>query len=465
MTDIRKKIPMSVFIQTRYASRLRVKQITASSRARDQSVAWIRQSSKEEEAFKEIVKVDPLVRQKSAQVRSCLEHIKPNAMPQPKTMTFSERQSHDDILLKDIIAPSFRGDIGCIDLGPFGQVSATHGDIFNESSSTVSVFPVPPNLMPYRGLSLAALEHGGDALLRELFSTARAMYSEHVVSPVADTDETAARQRKPVNRGLPLGSVIPVQKALFVVVPFFWQGSASDANQRLRFVLKSVVDYAIRNADNSVKRIVIPHLGRGVYGYEASWSTEALVEEAIECLLQLDYPEAVKTNIAEVVFIDNDLSVAEEFKDAIDSLADRWLPERRLISAPQYLSRSTRRMIVMDEASELSTMRRRDKYKFKQHHGRIGNRGGRYFRATLQPWIWRTQKLLEPPALLVKEKTGEISDKQLPARPYYFRGLSHTLFPTSHLRTGFPSMRRSASGQFVGVNRQPDTQKLAKPRT
>jgi ABC-type lipopolysaccharide export system ATPase subunit len=41
--------------------------------------------------------------------------------------------------------------------------------------------------------------------------------------------------------------------------------------------------------------------------------------------------------------------------------------------------------------------------------------------------------------------------------------LSHTLFPMNH-RTGFPAMRRSRSGQMVGVNRQPDTQKISKPK-
>jgi hypothetical protein len=121
-------------------------------------------------------------------------------------------------------------------------------------------------------------------------------------------------------------------------------------------------------------------------------------------------------------------------------------------------------MIVMDENSELSTMRRRDKYKFKQYHGKLRNKGGRYFRETIQPWIWRTQKVLEPPPLLVNKQSGEIADKQREARPYFFRGLSHTLFPVN-LRTGFPSLRRGRNGQLVGVKKQPDTQKIAKPRT
>jgi hypothetical protein len=451
--------------QTRRASRLRVKQIASASKARDQHISWIRQSNKEEEAAKEILRIDPIVRPKAYQVKSSLEYVGPNAIPERKTRSESDNAVTEEVLLRDILEPSFKNEMGSIDLGPFGRISVSHGDIFQQHSGSVTVFPVPPNLMPYRGLSLAALENGGDNLLRELFATARALYSEHIISPVADSDESAARQRKPPNRGLPLGSVIPVDESLFVVVPFFWQGSGADANQRLRHALKQVVNHAIQSAEQPVKRLVIPHLGRGVYGYEADWSTGALVEEAIECLLQLDAPEAIKTQLTEIVFIDNDLSVAEEFKDAIDVLADRWLPERRLISAPQYLSQVTRRMIVMDEQSELSTMRRRDKYKFKQYHGRIGNRGGRYFRETLQPWIWRTQKLLEPPPLMINEQTGHISEKQLPARPYFFRGLSHTLFPTGNLKTGFPALRRSGSGQLRGVNRQPDTQKLAKPRT
>ena len=449
---------------TRSASRLRVKQITASSRARDQHISWIRQSNREEEGYKEILKVDPIIRRKEYQVKSSLEFTGPNALPKSKEPNSEEKGEQEETLLRDILEPSFKDEIGSIDFGPFGRISAVHGDILQQPSGTMVVFPIPPNLMPYRGLSLAALESGGESRLRELFSTARSMYSEHVISQVADTDEETARSRQPANRGLPLGSVIPVKDALFVVVPFFWQGSGSDANQRLRYALKQVVDYASKTSEVPIRRLVIPHLGRGVYGYEADWSTEALVEEAIESLLQLDSPEAVKTELTEICFIDNDLSVAEEFKDAIESLADRWLPERRVTTAPQFLAKASQRMIVMDEQSELSTMRRRDKYKFKQYHGRLRNLGGRYFRETLQPWIWRTQKVLEPPPLLVNAKTGEISNKQLEARPYYFRGLSHTLFPVN-LRTGFPAMRRTARGQLMGVNRQPDTQKIAKPRT
>ena len=447
--------------QIRSASRLRVKQIAAASRAKDQHISWIRQSNKEEEAYKEILRIDPMLRRKEDQIKSSLEFVGPNSLPRKKDPTANETRATEDALLRDILEPNFKNELGSIDLGPFGRISACHGDIFKQPSGTVAVFPIPPNLMPYRGLSLAALENGGDSLLRELFSTARSMYSDHVISPVADNEEETAKQRKPINRGLPLGAVIPVGECLFVVVPYFWQGSSSDANQRLRYVMKEVVNFASKQP---IKRLVVPHLGRGGYGYEASWSTEALVEEAIEGLLHLDSPQAVQTDLVEIAFIDNDISVAEEFKESIDVLADRWLPHRRLMPAPQFLSQSTRRMIVMDEQSELSTMRRRDKYKFKQYHGRLGNRGGRYFRETLQPWIWRTQKLLEPPSLMVKQNSGEIGDKQLPARPYFFRGLSHTLFPVN-LRTGFPGMRRTRSGQLVGVNRQPDTQKIAKPRS
>lgn len=449
---------------SRSSSRLRAKQIAASSRARDQHISWIRQSNREEEGYKEIIRVDPLIRRKEHQVKSSLEFNGPNSLPKSREATPTQRLQQEELLLRDILQPSFKDEVSSMDFGPFGRISAVHGDIFKQLPGSVVVFPIPPNLMPYRGLSLAALENGGESRLRELFSTARSMYSEHVISKVADTDEETARNRQPANRGLPLGSVIPVESALFVVVPFFWQGSGSDANQRLRYALKKVVDFASKESEKPIRRLVIPHIGRGVYGYEADWSTEALVEEAIECLLQLDSAEAVKTELREICFIDNDLNGAEEFKDAIETLADRWLPERRLTSAPQYLAKASQRMIVMDEQSELSTMRRRDKYKFKQYHGRLRNLGGRYFRETLQPWIWRTQKVLEPPPLLVNAKTGEISSKQLEARPYYFRGLSHTLFPVN-LRTGFPAMRRTARGQLLGVNRQPDTQKIAKPRT
>ncbi len=287
---------------------------------------------------------------------------------------------------------------------------------------------------------------------------------------IADEDQalsasphTRSRSAEPP-RGLPIGAVIPVDNYLFVVVPHFWQGTNSDANQRLRLAMKSIIRY-IRTSDPSARRVVVPHIGRGQYGYDADWSFEALVEESIDELLQLDARDSVSSTLLDITFMDNDVSVAEQFKDVLSVLADRWLPDRRSITAPQYWSKQSRRLIVMDENAELQTMRRKDKYKFKQFHGKLRNLGGKYFRDTLQLWIWRTQKVLEPPPLMVNEKSGQIADTQLPARPYFFRGLSHTLYDTSHLRTGFPTLRRNQSGQLVGVNRQPDTQKIAKPRS
>lgn len=392
-----------------------------------------------------------------------LEYEGPNAVP-TKRPNLSSSNDETERLLKDIIQPTLQGDVGVLDLGSFGRITASHGDLFAPKVGTVTVFPMPPNLMPYRGLALASLEQGGDSLVRELFSTARSLYAEHMSAPPSIGETDAGKPRILQGKGLPIGSIVPVGNCLFVVVPYFWQGSNSDANQRLRFAIKAVVEYAVNKGDPAISRLVIPHIGRGLFGYEAEWSTDLLVEEAIEGLLQLDHIDVKRSSLTEIAFTDNDMSVAQEFKEAIDRLANRWLPERRSISAPEYFSRSSKRLIVMDEASELSTMRRRDKYKFKQYHGKLKNRGGKYFRDTLQPWIWRTQKVLEPPPLMFNEQTGELASKQLAARPYYFRGLSHTLFPTN-MRTGFPSLRRGRGGQLVGTNRQPDTQKIAKPRT
>ena len=460
--------------QKRLASRLTTKRVAAAARAKDQHIQWIRSSNKDEQALREINKIDPLVRPKELQIRSSMEFEKTNRSSSLKSSR-DIKQAGDatDAMLRDIVSPSFHGELACIDFGSFGKISAAHGDILssvNEHSHIV--VPLPPNLTPYRGLALEVLERGGDDLVRKMFTTARHMYAEHVMPDASMADEDQAtspmtdersRTREPP-RGIPIGSVIPADKYLFVVVPHFWQGTNSDANQRLRIAMKSIVKYA-HNCEQPIHHIIIPHIGRGQFGYDADWSFEALAEEAIDELLQLDARDTVSTSPIDITFMDNDMSVAEQFKDVLSVLGDRWLPDRRSITAPQYWSKQSHRLIVMDENSELQTMRRRDKYKFKQYHGKLRNLGGKYFRDTLQPWIWRTQKVLEPPPLMVNERSGEIADKQLPARPYFFRGLSHTLYDTSNLKTGFPTMRRSKSGQLVGVNRQPDTQKIAKPRS
>ena len=462
-------------VQIRFASRLTTKKISAARLANDQHIHWIRSSNKKEQALKELNKIDPLVRPKEHQVRSSFEYASTNTPESiDPDLNKSNVRTKVDEVLKDIISPSLLGEMGCIDFGTFGRISTAHGDIIaNGDTSSRIVVPIPPNLTPYRGLTLEVLERGGDELVRKMFTTARHMYANEIMPPEGTlTDEDSAlqpardaRSRSPEPcRGIPVGSVIPVDQYLFVVSPHFWQGSSSDANQRLRLAIKSVIKY-VRSSQHPVRKLCIPHIGRGQYGYDADWSFEALVEEAIDELLQLDARDTVSTSPLDIVFVDNDVSVVEQFRDVLSVLGDRWLPYRRSIPAPQYWSKQSRRLIVMDEAAELQTMRRRDKYKFKQHHGKLRNLGGKYFWDTLQPWIWRAQKVHEPPPLMVSEKSGEIANSQLPARPYYFRGLSHTLYDTSNLRTGFPTMRRSRSGQLVGVNRQPDTQKIAKPRS
>ena len=89
--------------------------------------------------------------------------------------------------------------------------------------------------------------------------------------------------------------------------------------------------------------------------------------------------------------------------------------------------------------------------KFKKHHGFVRDTKEHYL-GHIRPFLWRPQKVLNPPAFLVHRagpRAGAPADaaEQLPARPFYTFGVSHSLFPTQ--KPGFKMLRRRArDGQW-----------------
>ena len=414
------------------ASRQQLKQQYSRHMALQQHVDWIKQVDAPSMAMKDILKVDPAFRSMKERVTS---RMKPSKI-------FGAKASLEDSPipnlreLEDLVRPKYTGSLGNVTVGCFGSVSCIHGDIF-EADTDALILPIPPNLQPHRGLALETMEKGGDRFVKDLFAKVRADFSEEIASSP---------------HGLSIGSVVKIdlegKQCYLVVLPYYWQGTTTDAARRFRFAVRAAFDRVVADGCTSV---ALPHLGRGIFGFEAPWAAATLAEEAIECgLMQLDAVEP-RASLNSVIFCDTNVEVLRRILEACSGRV-----EEPRVTAKQFLDDKKKRLLVLHEFAETSKSRKVDKVKFKKFSGIIRNLRLNYQRFT-RPNIWRAAKTNPVPPLLVDKKTGLVSGMQLPGRPYYRREISHTLFPVSS-RSGFTGLRRTQGGRWAAKITSPKSQ-------
>ena len=186
--------------------------------------------------------------------------------------------------------------------------------------------------------------------------------------------------------------------------------------------------------------VALPNLGAGIYGYAPKDSSELFVEEAIESLLQLEASEPTY-GLRRICFVDAKLDTAEALASALVEVSRRWLPEERIVTAPEWWGRQTRRLVVLPDVPNFFW--RRFRVKFKKRHGvswlfrrvsksfevlersEIKKRFRVNYIGNMKPKLWRAQKVQQPPPLLVKPD-GSLAEDQLKARPYFYRGWRHS---------------------------------------
>mmetsp|Transcript_80950 Transcript_80950/g.142784 ORF Transcript_80950/g.142784 Transcript_80950/m.142784 type:complete len:423 (-) Transcript_80950:47-1315(-) len=417
-------------------------------RAAQQHVDYLRQLEPPRPA--RTVEVEAQLQTSIAAMRTSLNHPDVTRQPSESELAFDTRlRSGEDFHL-----PNFVGKLGSVDFPPFGKIEVWHGDIFDFSQADAWMVPMSPNLLPYRGLGLEVFDRGGVELVQKTFQV------------VQDSGK---------NSGLQAGDIVlvpgperfakaggPPPQMLFTIMPWFWEGSPMDASKRLRECIR-LAFLAASGHDGSgdgFKSVVLPNLGGGIYGYEPRDSSHVLVEEAVEALLQIE-ASTPRYTLETISFVESSREAAEALHDALTEASHRWLPQRRLTSAPQWWGQQTRRLIVLPAAPNFFWKRFR--VKFKKRHG-IKKRARHDYMGNVKPWLWRAQRVQQPPPMMVYQNSGEIAARELQpkARPYYFRGVSHWLFPSR--RGGFHSMRRSARGQWVGLLQQYKIREAVRPR-
>ncbi|CAK9114871.1 unnamed protein product [Durusdinium trenchii] len=413
-----------------------------------------------------------------------------------------------ETMLRSLAQPTstnYKGQIRRVDISPFGCIEVHHGDIFSfwdqemtekltaselgreaEGKSGVAgrvmVLPMAPNLLPYRGLGLEAYDRGGPAVVKATYEAALqcSHLSREDIEQGANINlEAGDALEVPMHFSVsflrrqldslevmasnPLAERLRKEKdfnkIIFMIMPWIWQGSPIDAEKRFRICAREALHRASKHCQQVAQEasaknwkylqgaVAIPSIGGGIYGYEPRNSSLALVEEAFEMLLQVE-AEQPSYALQRIAFVDSDLETAEAFASAVVEVSRRWLPAERLTTAPEWWGKKTRRLLVLPDVPNFFW--RRFKVKFKKRHG-VKKRQRVHYLGNVKPRIWRAHKVLQPPPLLVHQTDGAIADHQLQARPYFYRGVSHWLFPSR--RGGIHVMKRSASGQWVGVLR------------
>lgn len=387
----------------------------------------------------------------------------------------------DTVRLEQVLRPQFEEELNELDFPGFGKIRVIHGDILSlkdeESDGTLTrshqmLIPMVPNMRPSWGLSLEIFNHGGENFVKNAF-------------------EAAAQDKEPCLGDCYNVNGFPVQRegserkseqmVRFFRMPMYFHGDPADQKVALRAAIKRAFTSTVsdlverrrlrddekptRKADTSPLPIIcLPHVASGYYGYDPYLSARVLVEEAIDAILQVDVSS--KADLAlhehEILFIDRDYNNFRLLYDALETAKRRYKPDERVQPSVQYWADKTRQLIMLPDRPY--QFLRQQSTKFKKYHGVVRNSRETYLN-NIKPFFWRAARVRLPPQLLMRKESPitnpEISVKQAPPQPYYFRGVSHVLFPKT--KSTFTTLRAASSG-WRGMSRQYRLREDTRPR-
>lgn len=439
-------------VQTRGIGKIRKKYQGVLERASTQHIDYLRQLDPPRPQRR--VNVDPKLLRPWDETRQVFGY--PHLMQQPSSEEARLRAP------RIALAPKYGGELRSFALEPFGTVKVVHGDIFEAQCDAV-ILPMSPNLVPYRGMALEALDRGGAELVQRVFAEAKALWE--------GAKRESATGAKRGTEALISGDVVAVddtrsdRRIFFVIMPYFWQGSPMDAAKRLRHCVRSALAEVCRQARGPAS-VAMPSLGNGIFGYEPKDSCRILAEELAEAMMQLD-AHAPNYCLKSVQLVDTRRETAEQLEDAMTDVARRWLPSERLTTAAQFYGGQTQRLVVLPAANRFYW--KRHPVKFKKNHA-VVRKARRNYLGNVVPRLWRPQTMHQPPPLLVHREvdpaTGQVRiaerERQLGPRQFYLRGVTHWLFPTR--RSGYHALRKSGHGRWVADPRRWRLAPFVKPR-
>lgn len=414
--------------------------------------------------------------------RSMMKELYPNKKSEINELFFKreekkETSEHiDDQLLNIDFSrkEKYKKNIKTLELNPFGNIQIIHNDILEETADCMLI-PMVSNFIPLSGFSAYVLHKGGKKLVGEIFVCIKNLIKKRIdilnehkkeyINNFAVDGEKRFKELVENTKALQIGDLIltephnvscKVQLLAFLIMPYYWQGNSYISSNKLRHVFSNCLKQL---NELSISSVILPNISAGIYGYQPKDASSILLEECVESLLQL-YTTIPLYNLNSISFVDKDYSTCQFFSESLDEISRSYLPNERIVPAPKYWNMVNRRILEIP-SNVVYFCKRQNKISFKKYHGIIRRKYLNYY-SNIRPFKWRASRVIEPYPFYVNKKDGMPSVFQMGPRPYYYKGVTHTLYPIN--KKGLPNIRVGRGGKLQALLQVSDISAETKPR-
>ncbi|CRH02393.1 conserved Plasmodium protein, unknown function [Plasmodium relictum] len=412
--------------------------------------------------------------------RSVMKEIFPNKKSEINDLFFKREnkeyeKDEEDLLDMNLIKDKYQYEMKNMILNEFGTIKIIHNDIIEEESDCMLI-PMVSNFIPLSGFGAYILQKGGKHLVKEIFVSIKNLVKkrieilnehkeEYLNGSEAMNNEKRFKELIENSKTLQTGDLIltkphsvsdKVKLLAFLIMPYFWQGNCYISSNKLRYSFSN----ALRQLNElCISSIILPNIASGIYGYTPNSSSNILIEESTEALLQLNSTIPIY-NLNSISFVDKDLNTCKILSEALEEVSRNYLPHKKVIPAPKYWNIVNRRLLEIP-SNVVYFCRKQSKISFKKYHGIIRRKYQNYY-SNIRPFKWRASRVVEPNPFLVYKNSGEPSSYQYDYKPYYYKGITHTLYPIN--KKGLMNIRIGNKGRLQALKKISNISLETKPR-
>ncbi|CDO65937.1 conserved Plasmodium protein, unknown function [Plasmodium reichenowi] len=417
--------------------------------------------------------------------RSVMKEIFPNMKSEINDMFFLNNKDNDenkglleeDMEILDInkIKDKYEYEMKNMTLEEFGNIKIIHNDIIDEEADCMLI-PMVSNFIPMSGFGSFILNKGGPDLVKEIILSIKNLIKrridilnehkeEYVQSSLEINGEQKFKELYEGSKTLQIGDIIlskphnvskKVKLLAFLIMPYVWQGNSYISSNKLRYCFSN----ALKQLNElCISSIILPDISAGIYGYNPNQSSNILLEECVESLLQLRSTIPLY-NINSISFVDKDYNTCKIYSEALEEVSRNYLPHKKVMPAPKYWNMVNRRLLEIP-SNVIYFCRRHNKISFKKYHGIIRRKYKNYY-SNIRPFKWRASRVLEPYPFLLYKKSGEPSSYQYGFKPNYYKNISHTLYNIN--KKGLVNIRVGSRGKLQALKKISNLCLDTKPR-
>ncbi|KAI4834706.1 MACRO domain-containing protein [Plasmodium brasilianum] len=404
-----------------------------------------------------------------------LRGVKDNGLNYDYHSHHTDNADDENLLDMQVAENKYEHEMKSMTLDEFGCVKIIHNDILEEEADCMIV-PMVSNFIPLSGFGAYVLQKGGRELVKEIFVSIKSLIKkridtlnehkeEYINGMTVINSEKGFKELVENSKKLQIGDVIltkpynvsdKVKLLAFLIMPYYWQGNTYVSSNKLRYAFSNVLKQL---NELCISSIILPDISSGIYGYTPTNSSIILIEECAECLLQL-YNTIPIYNLNSISFVDKDLSTCKLFSEALEDVSRNYLPNKKVVPAPKYWNTVNRRLLEIP-SNVVYFCRKQSKISFKKYHGIIRRKLQNYY-SNIRPFKWRASRVIEPNPFLLYKNSGQPSSYQYKSKPYYYKGISHTLYNIN--KKGLVNIRVGRNGKLQALKSISNISLETKPR-